>query len=295
MAEINEALEDAVAACESVATRSSEAREKLGGLVQEVTDLTDVLDKAESQVEAHFTQVLEKITTGQEQLQARAQEALSGLTQLQSRAREVEEEVQDTIKRLTTGLESLESARDEILGRLDEEAAEKKAELLDLVERIKALQAAADGHLDKAAETIQQFRTHIVEARDVVSDTKDKLVAEVDEFEAGARKALDTLLGDADDFIEKGTDVLEDMTGNLESFTEKAVDVLGTQIAEAVVGQLTEAIQPLEQAFDTLGDLAGNSEESLLGKFGDIADQVGEVGEILDKIKPVLDLVEEAL
>jgi DNA repair exonuclease SbcCD ATPase subunit len=295
MADLNEALEEAVAACETVGTQSSLAREQLSGLVEEVKDLTEVLDKAESQVEAHFNTVLEKITAGESQLQARAQEALSGLTQLQSRTRQMEEEVQDTVQRTRSSLETLEAARNEILGRLDHEAAEKKAELLDLVEKIKALQAAADAHLDKAIETIQVFRGHVVDARDAVKSTKEQVIEQVDALEEGAKKALDALVGDADDFIEHGTQVLETMAGNLEGLTSKAVELMGTQIAESVVSALTQSVQPLEQAFDTLGDLVGNSEDSLLGKFGDIAEQVGEVGEILEKVKPVLDLVEEVL
>jgi chromosome segregation ATPase len=295
MADLNQALEDAVAACEAVSTRSSEARERLGSLVEEVKDLTEVLDKAENQVEAHFGAVLDKIAAGEGQLQARAQEALAGLTQLQSRAREVEDEVQETVQRMKGSLETLEAARDEILGRLDQEASEKKAELLDLVEKVKALQAAADAHLDKATETIDVFRGHVVDARDAVRETKEQVVGHLDELEEGAKKALDELLGDADDFIEHGTQVLETMAGNLEQLTDKAVELLGTQIAEGVVTALTQSVQPLEQAFETLGELVGSSEESLLGKFGDIAEQVGEVGEILEKVKPVLDLVEEAL
>lgn len=160
------------------------------------------------------------------------------------------------------------------------------------MQKIKDLQETADKHLDKAEDLVDKFKEQMDQTKSSFEETKEKLVEQLDAFEEKAKETLDDLVADVDKFMEDGEKTVEDLLDSAKEMTDKAADLLGNQFAEMVVEKLLENAGPLKDAFDAIKSATGDSQDSMLGKFTDIAKQVEEVGNILESIKPALDIIE---
>jgi hypothetical protein len=96
-------------------------------------------------------------------------------------------------------------------------------------------------------------------------------------------------------FGEHSGELLANLVSHVEGLTGEHAGALGAKFGSEVVENLVQAADPLSGAFNVLHELAGGSHETVLGKFEEITGHLGSVTDIIDQIKPALDLIEEML
>jgi hypothetical protein len=70
---------------------------------------------------------------------------------------------------------------------------------------------------------------------------------------------------------------------------------MSQKFVEDAVGELSSSADKLTEATSTLREGGESASDLLDGKIGDIIDQIDEVVDITEEIKPVLDMVQSVL
>jgi ElaB/YqjD/DUF883 family membrane-anchored ribosome-binding protein len=142
----------------------------------------------------------------------------------------------------------------------------------------------------------------------------------IDALDAAVDTATQAFQGQTDNMMEQFNELAEELESKLETLGEECVDVADqaktgadelvdnlTSEAGDIATQITEKL--LEEIFGEVGDLASGltdalgflsdaGEESgglLDGALGDVFGSASEITDLIEDIKPVLDLIESAL
>jgi hypothetical protein len=118
------------------------------------------------------------------------------------------------------------------------------------------------------------------------------------EFEAFAeelREKLDKLSDDFDTVRETTSDRKNNLSGDLESLVGDVTSGIATKFTDEVMSQLTDSAGGLTDALSVLDDAGGEAGELLDGSIGEIVDSVSGVTDLIEEVKPVLDMVQDIL
>jgi chromosome segregation ATPase len=295
MPELNDALEHATDVSDALAAQVQDALETIGDLMDGAKGLGPRIETVGEQAHEKLTEMATLLDQSEKELDGQAQAAKAAMDGLQAKAGELETQVGELLGKIHSGVQELEHAKEDILSKLNAEAEEKKNALAALADQIKELETEADGHLDEAEGLISKFKDTVDTARNSFSDAKEKLESDLDDFESKAKDTLDEAMTTLDQFMDTGANILSEFKDTLGSMGDEAINKVANQFMEEAVQHLLASCQPLEDAFDALKQICDANEDSVVGKITEIGDKVGEIAQILEPIKPVLEMIESML
>jgi hypothetical protein len=98
-----------------------------------------------------------------------------------------------------------------------------------------------------------------------------------------------------DTFVSEGTTKVTELQTQLGNIGEQAAQALIALFTEMVTNALGEAFAPVQNAFAVFEQAQEGCKELLGGGIGDVTENIEAITEIIDKIKPIADLIQDML
>ena len=214
---------------------------------------------------------------------------------LQKRADETEDQVEAMLSGIEKAMKDLEAKKGDLFKMLSGAQDKAEEELEKFATQIEELEAAADKQLEEAEQAVDQFETTVEAVREALEDKKDDLKSEIDSFEKNAKEKVQDLVQEFETATTEGTAKVTELQGALGNLSEQASAAVLTIFTEVVTNALGEAFAPLEQGFHVFEEAKAGCEQLLGGSIGDVADSIKGVTEMIDKIEPVANLIQDML
>ena len=255
--------------------------ETLGGNVVEVHQNVNTLKSQLSEIEASLTQELQQTT--------------STIGRLKEQAEAVEAQVKKAISQVNVQLDTLKSKVESSMDELQTEGDQVVERLEPLTQQIEAFEGTLDSCLEATQGEITEIQEVVVTVTSSFSDRSNQLVEDFNTFEQGIQAKLETLVEQFSSLVEHGTQQLQDLETLLDTASGETLKTVNQKLTEELLGSLTQSASGLHEAIDGLSQVGESSKDLLDGEVGEILDKVSAVTDMIEEIKPVLDLVQRML
>ena len=257
--------------------------------------LSDRVELVGDQSHSALNEAHERVEKLEQELLQHSEEAKAAFQALTQKAHDFEGQVADLLAKLQEGVDRLGDVREEIHGQVQQEAEHHKQELASLAGMVEALEHKLEDHWSEAHDEIKGFLGQVDEHLDEFKEHHEDLLASIEHFHEGHSNLFQEMVDGMEQFSSHSGDLLNGLVGHLEGLTDEHTTQLVSKFGTDVVEHLLQASDPLSGVFSVVNELAGGSHESFLGKFEEITGSSEQVAEIINQIKPALDLIEEML
>ena len=217
------------------------------------------------------------------------------LTGLQEGAGQLDELVSEIINQVKSQLDELKNKVEQELTEIEGQAETTTNNLAELASQFQEMETEIDSQIETAKTSISEFREFVEDVKENLTERQTNLLEQFEAFEEKVKQKIETLMGDFDNLIEQGKNQLTELENSLDSISEDAVTNLNKKFIEEALGELTNSAGDLGKAISVVSEIGENSQELMDGKIGEIMDKVSEVTNLIEEIKPVLDLVKSML
>src|SRR5262245_52240093 len=190
MPETNDVLGQAVREAEGVARAADEASEGVKRLEAVGEALAEKLESHLRDSRTALTALADRLAAGENGLQEAAQGVLSGLRSLESRHVDSKALTEGLLDDMHAGFADLRQRKDGVLDAAEEEARAVSTELADFTDRVRRLDADAESRVRVMRVAIDRVTERAEGMHRSVRERRDRLLAELDDFEAVARQQL---------------------------------------------------------------------------------------------------------
>ncbi len=255
--------------------------ETLGGNVVAVQQSISTVKSQLSEIEASLTEELHQAT--------------STIGGLKAQAEAVEAQVKDAVSQVNGQLDTLKSKVQSSMDELQTEGEQVAAHLEPLTQQIEAFKGTFDSCLEATQGEISEIQAVIVTVTSSFSDRSNQLVEDFNTFEQGIQAKLETLVEQFSSLVEHGTQQLQDLEKLLDMTSGEMLTAVKQKLTEELLGSLTQSAGGLHDAIGGLSQVGESSKDLLDGEVGEILDKVSAITDMIEEIKPVLDLVQKML
>jgi chromosome segregation ATPase len=255
--------------------------ETLGGNVVAVQQSVSTVKSQLSEIEASLAEEL--------------QQATSTIGGLKEQAEVVEAQVKEAVGHVKVQLDSLKSKVESSMEALQTEGDQVSARLEPLTQQIEAFEGTLDSCLEATQGEIAEIQAVVVTVTSSFSDRSNQLVEDFNTFEQGIQAKLETLVEQFASLVEHGTQQLQDLETLLDTVSGETLTAVNQKLTEELLGSLTQSAGGLRDAIGGLSQVGESSKDLLDGEVGEILDKVSAVTDMIEDIKPVLDLVQKML
>jgi len=293
--ELSHMMDEAVEVTEKLASDAQAAHQHVDMWMDRAKILSDRVDLVSDESHAALTDGITRYEKLDQELAHEAEETKAAFEAITQRAKELETHVDELLGKVNSHVEHLHGVREQIHGRIQEESEHHQQELAALSALVAQFEHKVEDHWSGAHDEIKLFVSQLDEHLDDFKEHHDKHVADVDAFNEDHNNLFQGVVENLSGFGEHSGELLANLVSHVEGLTGEHAGALGAKFGSEVVENLMQAADPLSGAFNVLHELAGGSHESVLGKFEEITGHLGSVTDIIDQIKPALDLIEEML
>jgi len=293
--ELSHMMDEAVEVTEKLASDAQAAHQHVDKWMDRAKILSDRVDLVSDESHAALTDGSTRYEKLDQELAHEAEETKTAFEAITQRAKELETHVDELLGKVHSHVEHLHGVREQIHGRIQEESEHHQQELAALSALVAQFEHKVEDHWSGAHDEIKLFVSQLDEHLDDFKEHHDKHVADVDAFNEDHNNLFQGVVENLSGFGEHSGELLANLVSHVEGLTGEHAGALGAKFGSEVVENLMQAADPLSGAFNVLHELAGGSHESVLGKFEEITGHLGSVTDIIDQIKPALDLIEEML
>jgi DNA repair exonuclease SbcCD ATPase subunit len=293
--ELSHMMDEAVEVTEKLASDAQAAHQHVDKWMDRAKILSDRVDLVSDESHAALTDGITRYEKLDQELAHEAEETKAAFETITQRAKELETHVDELLGKVHSHVEHLHGVREQIHGRIQEESEHHQQELAALSALVAQFEHKVEDHWSGAHDEIKLFVSQLDEHLDDFKEHHDKHVADVDAFNEDHNNLFQGVVENLSGFGEHSGELLANLVSHVEGLTGEHAGALGAKFGSEVVENLMQAADPLSGAFNVLHELAGGSHESVLGKFEEITGHLGSVTDIIDQIKPALDLIEEML
>ena len=293
--ELSHMMDEAVEVTEKLASDAQAAHQHVDKWMDRAKILSDRVDLVSDESHAALTDGTTRYEKLEQELAHEAEETKAAFETITQRAKELETHVDELLGKVHSHVEHLHGVREQIHGRIQEESEHHQQELSALSALVAQFEHKVEDHWSGAHDEIKLFVSQLDEHLDDFKEHHDKHVADVDAFHEDHDNLFQGVVGDLSGFGEHSGELLANLVSHVEGLTGEHAGALTAKFGSEVVESLVQAADPLSGAFSVLHELAGGSHETVLGKFEEVTGHLGSVTEIIDQIKPALDLIEEML
>jgi hypothetical protein len=174
-------------------------------------------------------------------------------------------------------------------------AEHHKQELAALTGLVEQLDHKLEDHWSEAHDEIKGFLGQVDAHLDEFKDHHEQLRESVEHFHEEHNNLFQDIVGGIEQFSGHSGDLLNDLVSHVEGLTDQHTSQLVSKFGGDVVEHLLQSSEPLGAIFGVMSEVAGGSHESFLGKLEEVTGSSEQVAEIINTIKPALDLIEEML
>ena len=293
--ELSHMMDEAVEVTEKLASDAQAAHQHVDKWMDRAKILSDRVDLVSDESHAALTDGITRYEKLDQEMAHEAEETKAAFETITQRAKELETHVDELLGKVHSHVEHLHGVREQIHGRIQEESEHHQQELSALSALVAQFEHKVEDHWSGAHDEIKLFVSQLDEHLDDFKEHHDKHVADVDAFNEDHNNLFQGVVENLSGFGEHSGELLANLVSHVEGLTGEHAGALGAKFGSEVVENLMQAADPLSGAFNVLHELAGGSHESVLGKFEEITGHLGSVTDIIDQIKPALDLIEEML
>jgi hypothetical protein len=226
MPEVNEVLDQAIREVEGVTEAAEEAREGVKRLQGLGEALADRLESRMRDSRASLAELGRKAGLGGGGLQERAQAVLSGLRSLGSRHAEGKVRTDELLDRVLEGFADLRQDHDHVLDAAEGQARAAEAELAELTERVRRLDADAESRFQEMRDAIAALTEKAGLMRDAVRERREALLQQILDLEASARQKLEGALQSFDALGARLESQVGEVVAGLQGHADRATDVV---------------------------------------------------------------------
>ena len=293
--ELSHMMDEAVEVTERLASGAQAAHEHVDRWMDRAKILSERIDLVSDESHSALTDGITRYEKLDQELAHEAEETKEAFGAITQRAKELETHVDELLGKVQSHVEHLHGVREQIHGRIQEESDHHQQELAALSALVVQFEHKVEDHWSGAHDEIKLFVSQVDEHLDDFKEHHDKHLADVEAFHEDHDNLFQGVVENLSQFGEHSGELLTGLVSHVEGLTEEHAGAVAAKFGSEVVESLVQAADPLSGAFDVLHELAGGSHEAVLGKFEEITGHMGAVTEIIDKIKPALDVIEEML
>jgi len=293
--ELSHMMDEAVEVTEKLASDAQAAHQHVDMWMDRAKILSDRVDLVSDESHAALTDGITRYEKLDQEMAHEAEETKAAFEAITQRAKELETHVDELLGKVNSHVEHLHGVREQIHGRIQEESEHHQQELAALSALVAQFEGKVEDHWSGAHDEIKLFVSQLDEHLDDFKEHHDKHVADVDAFKEDHDNLFQGVVENLSGFGEHSGELLANLVSHVEGLTGEHAGALAAKFGSEVVESLAQAADPLSGAFSVLHELAGGSHETVLGKFEEVTGHLGSVTEIIDQIKPALDLIEEML
>jgi chromosome segregation ATPase len=293
--ELTGLMDEAVDVTERLSAEASSAHQQIDTWIQRAKNLSDRIESVGNESHTALAGAAQRIEKLDHDLAQEADHAKSAFDALTQRAREFEGQVGDLLGKLHTAVEHINGVRAEVHNRVLEESEHHKHDLAGLAGLVQQLEVKLEDHWNDAHDEIKSFVDQVNGHLDEFKHEHESLLGALDHFQEDHNNLFQELVGGMEQFSSHSGDLLGNLVSHVEGLTDQHTTQLATKFGSEVVEHLLQSSDPLSSVFGVVNEVAGGSHESFLGKFEEITGNSEQVAEIINTIKPALDLIEEML
>jgi uncharacterized phage infection (PIP) family protein YhgE len=237
----------------------------------------------------------EQIATSEETLTNEINQAQENLKVLQERVLNCQTQATNLADELKTQLTEVESEIDQQNSELESAAESYGEQLSQLSEQVQELTNDIENELETVKGDLGEFKEIVETAKSSFEEQKVRLLQEYDNLESEIKSQLESIMNAFDNLMEEGETKLTALENILDTTSSEVITGINQKYTQEIFGELTKASTELTNAISFLEETSESATNIFDGKLGEVIDQVGEITGIIEKIKPVLDLVETLL
>lgn len=174
-----------------------------------------------------------------------------------------------------------------MLSEVEQESETTKQSFDKLSQHAAEVEDEAGNHLETARSNIEEFRLALDGATSSFNDRKASATEHFEAFEENFRNKLESLTNDFGTVVQEGNTKLATVQNTLDTTSGDVITAMSQKFVEDAVGELSSSADKLTEATSTLREGGESASDLLDGKIGDIIDQLDEVVDIIEEIKPV--------
>jgi chromosome segregation ATPase len=293
--ELSHMMDEAVEVTERLASEAQTAHQQVDAWLDRAKILSGRIDLVSDESHSALTEGATRYEKLDQELAQEAEDAKAAFGTITQRAKELEAHVDELLAHVKSHVEHLHGVREQIHGRIQEESEHHQQEMGALSALVAQFEHKVEDHWSGAHDEIKLFVSQLDEHIDDFKEHHEKHVADIDHFNEDHDHLFQGVVESISQFGGHSGELLANLVSHVEGLTGEHAGAVATKFGSEVVENLVQAADPLSSAFSVLHDLAGGSHETVLGKFEEITGHMGSVTEIIDQIKPALDLIEEML
>ena len=289
---INDLFQEAVQRCGDLSAEMDKAEAAIETLLAKADALGSAVASKSDEAHRHFQELTARLAQAEDELEQDGQQAQSRLSELGRRAGEVQGRVGELLQAVEAGMTELAGKRAELEGLLESQTEAADTNLDALGQRIHALEESLSAGLEQAETALKSFSSALNDAREDWDDRLDDLVEEMDRVEDSAHEQTQGYVSGIEGAFNEEINVLVDELANdlLIEPHNQAVEGLMQKFTEEAKGQVAEALGPVRQAMEALGEMCTGEQGRLQQNAADILKKAEGVIERLERLRPALAL-----
>ncbi|MGL4502424.1 MAG: hypothetical protein ACRCU2_25395, partial [Planktothrix sp.] len=111
-------------------------------------------------------------------------------------------------------------------------------------------------------------------------------------LESEIKSQLESIMNAFDNLMEEGENKLTALENILDTTSLEVMTGIAQKYTQEVFGELTGASTELTNAISFLEETSESATDIFDSKLGEVIDRVGEITQIIETIKPILDMVD---
>jgi ABC-type transporter Mla subunit MlaD len=187
--------------------------------------------------------------------------------------------------------ETVNQSLDSLRQKLDECSTQASS----LSEQGQSLNGECESQLQEIQANTTQLQSLLEEVKSDFETRKSSLLEGFESIEQEAQVRLQTLTENYSTLLDEGNNHLHELESLLDNTSGEAILALSRKFEEEVLTQLTQSAGELSQLIEGVGSAGEASQDLLQEEVGSVLDKLGEVTQLIEQIKPILDLVKEML
>jgi len=256
-AEINELFEEAAGQCQALSSELDDTVVGIDAMVGKASDLWETVSNGGEQVRRRFKELSDRLDAAESALANARSEAVGDLDGLASKAESLRTEVSELLGKVRDGLQELEQQQTQLDTSVGEGVQAAGTDYNDLAKKVQEAQQAIATQLEEAGQALTRFKDAIQAGRTDLATKQEAWTTALEELETAAKEGTQQWVAGVQTLLADQTTAIVDAGNRMLERHNATMDVLKTKFETEAANQVAASIQPLEDALEQLGALAG--------------------------------------
>ena len=289
MADLNEALDEAVERLELLAGEVSEATQQVEVLGSRTDVIAERVAAAAESTHEGTEALLEELVAAGEDVRVQGLSVREAVGQLQERAVAMSGETTSALADIRHELDALLSLHDQVKVELAASATDLDGRVDSLEQQAQHLEAMATERLLALRADAEALRDHVGGLHQALATASTEVHAQMESLAVETRARTDELVAGYAAFAQEARSEVDHFRANADSVAREHVDRVVEAFAGDAALRLSESLGPLQAALDQFEDWRDRSEALFEDRFGEAADRLRDVSNVVEALKPLLD------